>query len=186
MTLTPSRYDVLKKGDIAPEFNLPGTDGENHSLGKHSGKKAYLIIFMCNHCPYVVPKFRYLKELFDNYEDKGLIVIGINSNDTDSYGEDDFEHMKQYSKEEGFRFPYVLDETQEIAKKYGAACTPDPFLFDKDLKLVYHGRIDDAHQETHEEAKTNELEEAIQQVLEGKEVTIKEEPSLGCNVKWKN
>ncbi|MFH1391602.1 MAG: thioredoxin family protein [Candidatus Diapherotrites archaeon] len=183
MTLTPSNYAVLKKGDTAPDFDLLGTDGKTHSLEKTG--KVYLVIFMCNHCPYVVPKFKYLKELFEKYESKGLVMVGINSNDTESYGEDDMEHMKEYYIEQGFRFSYLLDETQEVAKKYGAACTPDPFLFDAKKKLVYHGRIDDAHMKEHEKAKTNELEEAIKQVLEGKEVTVKEEPSLGCNVKWK-
>ena len=94
--------------------------------------------------------------------------------------------MKQVAMEQGFGFPYLIDETQEVARAYGAACTPDPFLFDPELKLAYHGRIDDAHMQPHEKAKTSELEEAIKQLLEGKKVTVKEEPSYGCNVKWKN
>ena len=186
MTLTQSNDSVLKKGSTAPEFDLPGTDDENHSLEKYSGKKAYLIVFMCNHCPYVKPKMNYLKELQDKYAEQGLILIGINSNDTEAYGEDDFEHMKQVALEKEFKFPYLFDETQEVAKSYGAACTPDPFLFDENKKLVYHGRIDDAHQKSHEQASTNELEEAVKQVLEGKEITVDEQPSMGCNVKWKN
>ncbi|MCR4335834.1 MAG: thioredoxin family protein [archaeon] len=186
MTLTQSRYNVLRKGNVAPAFDLIGVDNKKHSLLQYTGKKAYLVIFMCNHCPYVVPKFRYIKELFEKYESKGLAMFGINSNDTEAYGEDDMAHMKKYYNAQKFRFYYLLDETQETAKKYGATCTPDPFLFDSEKKLVYHGKIDDAHMKTHEEAKTNELEEAIQQVLEGKEVTVKEEPSMGCNIKWKN
>lgn len=185
MTLTNSNDSMLKKGSSAPEFDLPGTDGKNHSLEKYSGKKAYLVIFMCNHCPYVKPKMNYLKELQDKYAQQGLQVIGINSNDTQAYEEDDFEHMQQVAKDKEFKFPYLFDETQEVAKAYGAACTPDPFLFDANKKLVYHGRIDNEHGESHEQASTNELEEAVQQVLEGKEVSVNEEPSLGCNVKWK-
>jgi|SRR3989344_2062258 len=185
MTLTYSNYNILKQNSIAPKFNLPGTDGKNHSLELYPGKKAYLVVFMCNHCPYVQPKFAYLKNLYKNYKEKGLMVFGINSNDIEAYGEDDFEHMKEYAKKHEFGFPYLLDETQKAAKNYGAACTPDPFLFDANKKLVYHGRIDDAHKMAHESASTNELEEAIQQVLGGKQVTVREEPSLGCNVKWK-
>lgn len=185
MVLTQSNYTVLKKGSKAPDFNLPGTDGKSHSLAEAEGAKAVLVVFMCNHCPYVKPKMKYLKELYDRHAPKGLAMLGINSNDTQAYGEDDFPHMKQVAKEQGFKFPYLLDETQEVARQYGAACTPDPFLFDSQLKLVYHGRIDDAHQQPHESAKSSELEEAVKQVLEGKKVTVKEEPSMGCNVKWK-
>lgn len=185
MSLTQSDYSVLKKGETAPDFNLLGVDGVKHSLKDIEGK-AILIIFMCNHCPYVKPKMDFFTTLYEKYKNLGLRIIGINSNDTENYGEDDFEHMKQVASEKNFGFPYLLDETQEVAKKYGAACTPDPFLFDENKKLVYHGRIDDAHGKTHEEASTNELEEAVKELIEGLEVTVKEEPSMGCNVKWKN
>lgn len=185
MVLTQSNYSVLKKGSTAPDFDLPGTDGKMHSISRHPGKKAYLVVFMCNHCPYVIPKMKYLKELYDKYEGKGLMMFGINSNDTQAYGEDDMPHMKKVANEMGFRFEYLFDQTQNVARSYGAACTPDPFLFDANRKLVYHGRIDNTHKEPHEKASTNELEEAIKQVLEGKAVTVKEEPSMGCNVKWK-
>jgi len=184
MTVTPSNYSVLKKGSHAPNFNLPGTDGKTHSLQARPAK-AFLVVFMCNHCPFVKPKMEYLKELFDNYSPKGLVMFGISSNDTEVYNEDDFEHMKIVAKEQGFNFPYLLDETQEVARAYGAACTPDPFLFDSEMKLAYHGRIDDAHQQPHSAAKTNELEEAVKQIIEWKKITVKEEPSYGCNVKWK-
>jgi peroxiredoxin len=186
MVLTPSNYNVLKKGDSAPFFSLLGTDGKIHSLPKAGESKAVLVVFMCNHCPYVKPKMKFLKQLYDKYSKKGLAMFGINSNDTKAYEEDNFENMKKVSKEQKFGFPYLLDETQEIAKAYGAACTPDPFLFDSSCKLVYHGRIDDAHMQPHENAKTNELEDAITQTLKGEKVSIKEQPSLGCNIKWKN
>ncbi len=185
MTITPSNYTILRKGSIAPDFLLQGTDGRGHSIQNYSGKTAYLVVFMCNHCPFVKPKMKYLKELQDKYASKGLQIFGINSNDTDSYEEDDFEHMKIVAREQGFEFPYLLDETQNVAHSYGAACTPDPFLFDSKMRLVYHGRIDDAHKEPHELAKIHELEDAIKQVLAGEKVSIKEEPSYGCNVKWK-
>ena len=186
MTVTPSNYSVLKKGSKAPDFKLPGTDGKTHSPSDAQGKKAMLVVFMCNHCPFVKPKMKYLKELFDRHEKNGLAMVGINSNDTEAYSEDDFGHMKQTAEEQSFNFPYLLDQTQNAARSYGAACTPDPFLFDSEMKLVYHGRIDDCHKEPHGKAKTNELEEAVKQVLAGKNVTVKEEPSYGCNVKWKS
>ena len=145
MTLTPSNYSVLRKGSLAPEFDLPGVDGKNHSLSKYTGKKAYLIVFMCNHCPYVKPKMKYLKELQGKYAGRGLQIFGISSNDANSYPEDGFEMMKKVSAEKAFKFPYLLDESQETARAYGAACTPDPFLFDSQKRLAYHGRIDDAH-----------------------------------------
>ncbi len=185
MSLTPSNYSILKNGSAAPAFNLPGTDGKTHSLEEAKGAKAALVVFMCNHCPYVIPKMGYLKKLHGKYKVRGLAMFGINSNDTQAYGEDDLEHMKQVAKEQGFKFPYLLDETQGVARAYGAACTPDPFLFDSEMRLAYHGRIDDAHKQGHEKATTNELEEAIKQLLDGKQVTVKEEPSMGCNVKWK-
>ena len=186
MSLTPSNYSVLKKGSTAPNFSLPGVDGKTHTLPKAWEKKAILVVFMCNHCPYVKPKMKFLKQLYDRHSHRGLAMFAINSNDTKAYGEDNFENMKKVAGEHGFGFPYLLDESQEVARAYGAACTPDPFLFDSHHKLVYHGRIDDAHMQPHESAKTNELEEAIIQALEGKKATVKEEPSLGCNVKWKN
>ena len=186
MTVTPSNYSVLKNGSMAPEFDLPGTDGKRHSLADASGKKAVLVVFMCNHCPFVKPKMRHLKGLYDKYASRGLGMFGISSNDQLAHEEDNFGNMKKIAREQGFNFPYLLDETQEVAKSYGAACTPDPFLFDSETRLVYHGRIDDAHQKPHEAAKTNELEEAVQQALAGKKVRVKEEPSYGCNVKWKS
>ncbi len=185
MVLTQSDYSVLKKSSSAPGFELPGTDGNMHSIEKQPGKKGYLVVFMCNHCPYVKPKMKYLTELYYKYAPKGLVMFGINSNDTKAYGEDDFGHMKQVAKEKGFKFAYLFDETQNVARAYGAACTPDPFLFDSGLKLAYHGRIDDAHMQEHGKAKTNELEQAVGQLLSYGKVTVKEEPSMGCNVKWK-
>ncbi len=182
MVLTYSKYNVLKKGDKAPGFELKGTDNKMHSLKEFEGK-SILIVFMCNHCPYVKPKFDYLNELQEKYE-KFLQVIGINSN-SEVVEEDSFENMKEYAETGKFKFLYLSDPTQETAKKFGAECTPDPFLFDSSHKLVYHGRFDDTHMYEHEEGNTAELEEALQQLIEGKKVSVKEEPSCGCNIKWK-
>jgi len=185
MSLTPSNYSILKKGSLAPTFSLKGIDEKNHSLEEWKEKKALLIIFMCNHCPYVVPKVSKLAELQERYGAKGLQIVGINSNETEDYPEDSFENMKKFAQQKNMNFPYLIDETQETAKAFGAACTPDPFLFDSGQKLVYHGRIDDAHGQAHGKGSTNELEAAIQELLEKGSVSVKEEPSMGCNVKWK-
>jgi len=186
MVLTYSSYQVLKRGDKAPDFLLQGIDGNKHSLKDFSGAKAVLIVFMCNHCPYVKPKVSKLVQLQKDCGKKGLRVVGINANDPEQYPEDSFEAMKEFALESGINFVYLFDERQEVAKKYGATCTPDPFLFDSKQKLAYHGRIDDAHKQDHSAAKTNELEEAIKQVLAGEEVRVQTLPSLGCNIKWKH
>lgn len=151
-----SKYDVLKKGSLAPDFTLLGTDDKKHSLNSLKGEKFTLIVFMCNHCPYVIPRLDELNKLNEK-----INVIGINPNDPEKYPDDSFENMKKLPVE----FPYLIDETQEIAKKYGAVCTPDLFLFDKNLKLIYHGRIEDI-----EKALTSSIEEI---------------PSQGCSIKWK-
>ncbi len=183
MVLTFSSYKVLQKGSKAPDFNLPATNEKKYSL-KDFEEKNLLIIFMCNHCPYVVPKFDYFKKLEKKYS-KDLQIIGINSNDAEKYPEDSFEKMKQYSKEYNFNFVYLFDETQKVAKKYGATCTPDPYLFNKEKKLIYHGRFDENHGGSHNEAKTNEMELAIKQLIAGEKITIETLPSSGCSIKWK-
>ncbi|MBU1930783.1 thioredoxin family protein, partial [Candidatus Micrarchaeota archaeon] len=176
MSLTPSNYTVLQKGSSAPDFLLKGIDEKNHSIEEFANNKALLIVFMCNHCPYVVPKVPKLVELQQKYGSKGLQVIGINSNESENYPEDSFENMKKFFRTEKINFPYLIDTAQEIAKAYGAACTPDPFLFDAKQKLVYHGRIDDAHGQSSKKASTNELETAIQELLEKGTVSVMEEP----------
>ncbi|MBI4043824.1 MAG: thioredoxin family protein [Candidatus Diapherotrites archaeon] len=185
MALTSSSYKVLQRDSPAPGFSLPGIDGKTHSLKDFADRKAFLVVFMCNHCPYVQPKISKLVELHEKHAQKGLGMIGINCNDVSKYPDDSFENMKRFSMERGIKFPYLLDESQQSARSYGATCTPDPFLFDARQMLAYHGRIDDAHGQPHSMAKTNELEEAIQQTLAGKEVTIQTLPSMGCNIKWK-
>lgn len=186
MALLSSQYEKLQKGMVAPEFgSLKGTDGKTYTLSDFKGKKALLVIFMCNHCPYVIPKFKYLVELQQRYVDKGLQIIGINCNDPVNYPTDNFESMQKIAKEENFNFVYLFDESQQSAKDYGAVCTPDPFLFNENMKLVYHGRFDNAHGKSHEEGNTSEMEDAIKQLLDGKEVTVEEVPSQGCSIKWK-
>ena len=133
----------LKKGDIAPDFELLGTDDKKHALKDYESYKGILVIFMCNHCPYVKAKVDALNELFEECG-KDIAIIGINSNDPTNVPEDSFDAMKQTVQEKNFQFDYLVDETQEIAKKYGAMCTPDPFLFNSQKELVFHGKIDNA------------------------------------------
>jgi len=182
MSLTMSDYNGLKAGDLAPDFTLPGADGKNHSLSNFRNTKAVLIIFMCNHCPYVKEKLEEINRIAKDFKDRGLVVIGINSNDAENYSEDSFENMKALAQR-GIEFIYLFDETQEVAKAYGATCTPDPFLFDGDFKLIFHSRIDDPP--GLEQAKRHELYEAIQEFLDKGQISIEESPSMGCNIKWK-
>lgn len=185
MVLTKSNYLTLKKGARAPDFELPDYKGKTHKLSNHKGTQGTLIVFMCNHCPYVIPKAPFLAELEKKYKNQGLSIIGINANDIENYPDDAPEFMKSFATQNGFSFPYLFDESQNVAKAYGGACTPDPFLFDADLKLVYHGRIDDAHGQPHAGARTNELEQAIVELLTTGHATTDENPSQGCNIKWK-
>ena len=181
MALTESTIS-LKTGDSAPEFNLKGIDDNMHSLNDYS-KKGLLIIFMCNHCPYVKAKINAIKELHDKFKDH-ISIVGINSNDSMKYPDDSFDSMKVVVKEKGLKIDYLVDETQEIAKKYGAVCTPDPFLFDSEKKLVFHGRIDDAMNpdaEVTEKVMVNNIEK----FLDGQKIEKEFDPSIGCSIKWK-
>ncbi|MEK6917289.1 MAG: thioredoxin family protein [Nanoarchaeota archaeon] len=175
--------DKLKKRDMAPDFKLKGTDGNFYNLNDIKGKKATLIVFICNHCPYVIPKLPELNRIAKDFKSKGVVIIGINSNDSENYPEDSFSKMQAFVNEGKVKFYYLLDKTQNIARTYGALCTPDPFLFDEGLKLVFHSRIDDTHKQ--EEANRHEMYEAIAQLLEKGSIKIKENPSMGCSIKWK-
>ena len=177
-----SEYKKMKQGDLAPDFSLIGTDGAFHSLQDIKGDKATLIIFMCNHCPYVIPKIAEIKRIAKDFKTKGLIVVGVNSNESDNYPEDSYEKMQDYFDEWGIDFYYLHDESQEVAKDYGAVCTPDPLLFDSELKLIFHSRIDDTHGE---EEGTHELYAVIEEFLNSGRITLKENPSMGCSIKWK-
>src|SRR3989338_4942202 len=182
MVLLASEYKILKRAENAPAFKLPATDGKTYSLNQIAGSKATLILFMCNHCPYVLPKIKEIKRIATNFKDNGLVVIGINPNESLNYPEDSFAKMKEYFEKWKISFHYLRDETQDIARAYGAVCTPDPFLFDSNLKLIYHGRIDDTHGK--EEGK-HELHEVIHEFLTTGKITQKEMPSMGCSIKWK-
>ena len=172
----------LKTGDSAPEFSLKGIDDKMHSLNDYS-KKGLLVIFMCNHCPFVKAKIEAIKEIHNKFKDD-ISIVGINSNDSVKYPDDDFDSMKAVAKEKGLEIDYLVDETQEIAKKYGAVCTPDPFLFDSDRKLVFHGRIDNA---MNPDAVATEkvMIKNIGAFLNGEKIEKDFDPSIGCSIKWK-
>ncbi len=180
MVLLGSNDEMLKTGDKAPEFSLMATDGKKYSLADFSDKKTVLIVFICNHCPYVIPKIKELKRIAEDFSE--VAVVCINSNDSAQYEEDSFEKMQEYMQEWKAGFVYLHDETQEVARAYGAVCTPDPFLFDNGLKLIFHSRIDNTHGE--EEGK-HEMYEAVKEFLEKGSISLPEKPSMGCSIKWK-
>ena len=173
----------LKTGDQAPDFELMGIDDKKHSLQDYKDYQGLLVLFICNHCPYVKAKVDAIKELYDKFHDK-VAIVGINSNDSRDYPDDSFENMKKVSSEKGLKIDYLVDETQEIAKKYGAICTPDPFLFDKDRKLIFHGRIDNA-MKLEDSATEKTMISNIEKFLAGEKIEKDFDPSIGCSIKWK-
>ncbi len=174
---------MLKKGDVAPNFDLFGTDGRRHSADSYGDYEGLLVIFMCNHCPYVKAKLGAIKEIHSRFRDR-VAIVGINSNDSTRYPDDSFENMKAVAKEKGLEFDYLADETQEVAREYGAACTPDPFLFDRKRRLVFHGRLDDALK-LDDTATEKTTMNNIEKMLAGQEIEKDFDPSIGCSIKWK-
>lgn len=173
----------LKARDRAPDFKLLGIDDKKHSLNDYKDYEGLLVIFMCNHCPYVKAKIKAINEVYEKFKDK-IAVIGINSNDPINYPDDSFENMKIIAKEKGIKFDYLVDETQEIAQKYGAICTPDPFLFDKEKRLIFHGRIDNA-MKPEDTATEKTMINNIEKFLSGEKIKKDFDPSIGCSIKWK-
>ncbi|MCX7797681.1 MAG: thioredoxin family protein [Melioribacter sp.] len=175
--------ETLKIGSKAPDFNLPGVDGKTYSLNSFNDKEALIVIFSCNHCPYVRAYEDRIIQIQNDYKDR-LQIVAINSNDTTDYPEDSFEEMIKRAKEKNFPFPYLRDETQQVAKAYGATHTPEIFLFDKERKLVFHGKIDDNWQDP-SKVKTPYLRNAIEELLAGKQISVPETFTIGCTIKWK-
>ena len=182
MVLLESKVS-LQTGDMAPDFELLGIDDKQHSLTNYKDYKGLLVIFICNHCPYVKAKIDAIKEIHEKFKDR-IALVGINSNDSTEYPDDSFENMKIIAQEKGIKFDYLVDGDQEIAKKYGAVCTPDPFLFDSERKLVFHGRIDNAMKP--EDTSTEKtMIDNIQKFLDGEKIEKDFDPSIGCSIKWK-
>ncbi len=174
----------LQIGDAALSFELPGIDGATHSLSSISqGKRATAVIFMCNHCPYVLAWLDRLIGVATDYTGKGVAFVGINANDDVKYPADSFDNMKALAQERGLPFPYLRDEVQAVATAYGAERTPEIFVFDSDLKLRYHGAPDDNYDET--QAGVPYLRNALDAVLAGEEPPLTDTPPVGCTIKWK-
>ncbi len=183
MVVTASK--MLALGTKAPNFSLPDTKGNIVSLGDFAEAPTLLVVFMCNHCPYVKYILSDLVRLVKEYQTKGVAVVGINSNDFVNFTEDSPEMMAKIAKKSGFTFPYLFDETQEVAKAYRAACTPDFFLFDKERKLVYRGQMDDSRPGNNIPVTGLDLIKAMNAVLAGRQISAEQKPSIGCNIKWK-
>lgn len=185
MTLTPS--NMLPLGTVAPTFNLTDViTGKKVSLDDAKSDKATVIMFICNHCPYVKHVQTDLVQLANDYLKKCVSFIAINSNDVENYPDDSPEKMKYIAKEFGYPFPYLFDETQEVAKAYQAACTPDFYIFDSDLKLTYRGQLDDSRPGNNIPVTGNDIRNALDTILDGKPVSSNQKPSMGCNIKWKS
>jgi peroxiredoxin len=172
----------LVSGSVSPDFLLKGVDNKMYSL-KDFNSKSFLVVFICNHCPYVKARINDIVDLQSKFDYKDLQVIGINSNDPNYEGEG-FVNMVKFSNDYSLNFPYLIDDTQNVAKDYGAVCTPDPFLFDVDKKLVFHGKINDAI-EPNATPSYNIMEENINRLLKGLDIEKDFDPSIGCSIKWK-
>ncbi len=185
MALLYSTHSDL--GQEAHPFSLLGVDGKTYSLDSFQGKKGLLIVFMCNHCPYVIAVHERLTRLAKEFEPRGISVIGINSNDPNYKEADSYPNMIKTAKEWGLPFPYVFDETQQVAKAYDAVCTPDPYLYENvngKFILRYRGRIDDSWKDE-SQVKEESLKLAMDAIITGSKLNDNQVPSMGCSIKWK-
>ncbi len=183
MAATPS--NMLELGTKAPHFDLIGTHGKKVSLDDYKNVNAILVIFICNHCPYVIHINKALVGYAKDYKEKGVEVVAISSNDVDKYPQDDLEAMTVVAKKEGYIFPYLYDETQEVAKAYMAACTPDLFLFDSNKKLFYRGQFDSSRPKNDIPVTGKDIRAATDALLNNEPGYNPQIPSIGCNIKWK-
>ncbi len=177
---------MLPLGSQAPQFSLPNVDGSTVSLSDYAGKPGLLVMFICNHCPFVIHLRKDIAKFASEYQQKGLGIVAISSNDIDNYPQDGPDKMKQEARSQGYTFPYLYDATQDVAKAYHAACTPDFFLFDAHHKLVYRGQFDDSRPDSGIPVTGADLRAACDRVLAGKPIPADQKPSIGCNIKWKS
>jgi peroxiredoxin len=182
MVKTESSPQVLTTGSSAPDFTLKGVDGRTHSLRDYRSK-ATLVVFICNHCPYVKARIGDIVALQSKFRPSELQVIGINSNDP-NYKDEGFDNMVKFAKDYRLNFPYLIDDSQDIARAYGAVCTPDPFLF-VDGRLAFHGRINDAL-EPEARPTVPVMENNVRRLLKGERIEKDFDPSIGCSIKWKS
>lgn len=174
----------MKPGTVAPPFDLINVDGNRYSLGSFTDAKILVVIFTCNHCPYAIALEDRIIAIQNDYHAKGVKLVAINPNDERNYPEDSFEMMKVRAKEKQFPFPYLRDETQEVAAAYNAACTPDPFVFDEERKLVYNGRVDDNWKDSTGVTR-QDLRTVLDSILEMSPIPFEPVPAMGCSIKWK-
>ncbi len=175
----------LGRGAAAPDFSLPDADGKVTGFSEVMGKSGLLVVFACNHCPFVIHLATELGVFAKEIAAREIGTVVINSNDLENYPQDGPEHMKTFAKERGWEFPYLLDESQQVAKAYGAACTPDFFLFDGGGKLFYAGQFDETRPRSGKAPHGGDLREAVRRLLDGEPPVPKPYPSSGCNIKWK-
>jgi len=175
---------VLNTGEKSPDFKLKGVDNKIYSLKDFDSSNSLLVVFICNHCPYVRARIGDIVNLQSMFKTSELQVASINSNDPNYEGEG-FDNMIKFAREYKLNFPYLIDDTQLMAKAYGAVCTPDPFLFDQERRLVFHGRINDAL-EPEMTPKVSIMENNVRKVLRGEKIEKDFDPSIGCSIKWKN
>ena len=183
MVLTPST--MLALGTRAPDFTLPDAYGNPVALAEFHGAPATVVVFLCNHCPYVKHLKVALADFAREYQTRDVAVIGINANDATAHPEDGREAMARDIAEFGYTFPYLIDDTQEVAKAYRAACTPDFFVFDAELRLAYRGQFDDSRPENDTPVTGRDLRAAVDTVAAGQRSIGDQRPNLGCNIKWK-
>ena len=176
---------MLALGTVAPAFSLPDPTGKLVRLSDFQGAPALLVMFICNHCPFVKHVRAELARLAHDYQAKGVAVVAINSNDANAYPEDSPARMAEEMRQAGYTFPYLFDESQAVAQSYRAACTPDFYLFDKGVRLVYRGQLDDSRPQNGIPVTGRDLRAALDAVLAGRPVSRDQKPSLGCNIKWK-
>jgi peroxiredoxin len=176
---------MLPLGTRAPDFRLPDTNGKPVSLSDFENAKALLVAFICNHCPYVKHIRGGLAQLARDYTSRGVAVVGISSNDVENYPQDSPHKMAEEAKAGGYIFPYLYDETQEVAKAYRAACTPDLYLFDGEQRLAYRGQFDDSRPGNNVPVTGKDMRAALDALLAGKPVAPNQKASIGCNIKWK-
>ena len=185
MALTPST--MLALGTQAPDFDLPDVvSGQRVSLATFAGKQALLVMFICRHCPYVQHIKEALARLGKDYAGKAIGIVAISANDAKNYPDDAPASLKAFAREEGFAFPFCYDESQTVARAYTAACTPDFFLFDAKRQLVYRGQLDDSRPGNGKPVTGRDLRAAMDAVLAGQPVNPDQQPSIGCNIKWKS
>lgn len=176
----------FKVGALAPDFHLPDTvSGKMKSLQELKGENGTVIFFICNHCPYVIHVNEQLVKLANDYLSKGVAFIAISSNDVNDYPQDGPEQMTEHAKKNNYTFPYLYDETQEVAKAYDAACTPDFYVFDSELKNVYHGRLDNSRPNSTIPVTGNDIRKSLDALLANTSPVPNQFPSMGCNIKWK-